>query len=237
MSIDLLKVKERKSTILNLKKDTGLENQAAQVILALDYSGSMSNLYRNGSVQEVVERILPLGLAFDDNQAVDFYLFEDDYTKLPENITLKNVDGYIKEKVLGNYTMGGTSYAPVLEAIYDDFVKTKGGFFGLGGKVTTMELPVYIIFITDGENSDKDDTREIVRKMSNAGFFIQFIGIGNESFNFLSKLDDLSGRLIDNANFFKVPNLQTVSDDDLYRLLMKEFPLWVKQAKSKELIA
>ena len=34
----------------------------------MDYSGSMSTLYRDGIVQELVERLFPLALEFDDNE-------------------------------------------------------------------------------------------------------------------------------------------------------------------------
>lgn len=234
--IDLLKAKERKTAVLDLKKSKGIEGQKAQVVFAMDYSGSMGSLYANGTVQDTVERILPLSLAFDDNGEIDFYLFESHYVKVPENITLKNLDGYINNKVLGKYQMGGTNYSPVLKAIYKDFKKKSGGFLGFGGKDEKMDEPVYIIFMTDGENFDHSETEEIVREMSNAGFFIQFVGIGNESFRFLSKLDDLKGRKIDNANFFKCPNISRTTDNELYSLLMAEFPDWTKQARNLNLI-
>ncbi len=231
-----MKVKERKTAVLNLKKEIGIEGQKATVVLAMDYSGSMGTLYANGTVQDTVERILPLGLAMDDNGEVDFYLFDDGYTRVPDNITLKNLDGYINNKVLGKYEMGGTNYAPVLKAIYKDFVKKSGGFLGMGGTVAKMDSPVYIIFITDGNNFDKAATEEIVIEMSKAGFFIQFVGIGSEAFNFLTKLDDLKGRTIDNANFFKCPNVNRITDEELYKLLMAEFPSWLKQAKQLNFI-
>lgn len=234
MSLDLIKIKERKEEVLDLKKKSGLETQKAQVILALDYSGSMGGLYRDGTVQEVVEKILPFGLAFDDNGEVDFYLFENGSKKMPENITLKNLDGYINNKVMDKYSMGGTKYAPVLKQIHKDFSARKG-LFGFGAS-STMDEPVYVIFITDGENSDHSATESIVREMSNSGFFIQFIGIGSERFNFLDRLDNLSGRKLDNANFFKVSNIRTESDSNLYSSLMDEFPGWVTEARKLSLI-
>lgn len=237
MSIDLQKIELRKNSVIDLKKNSGLgADSKAQVYLALDYSGSMSELYRNGTVQDVVERVLPFGLAFDDNGEVDFHLFENGQRKLPENITLQNVDNYIPNKVLGKYPMGGTNYAPVLEAIYNEVANvSKGGFFSKTS-VQKMKQPVYIIFITDGNNFDKFQTEAIIRKMSETGIFVQFIGIGRERFEFLDKLDDLSGRKIDNVNFFKVDNIRTISDQDLYNGLMAEYPGWVKLAKEHQLI-
>lgn len=226
MPLDTFKLTERKTAILNLKKEKGIENQKAQVVLCLDYSGSMGTLYADGTVQDTVERILPLGLAFDDNNEVDFYIFEDGITKIPDTINLKNLDGYINNKVIGKYRMGGTNYAPAINRIVKDF--SNRGFLG-GSK--TMDLPVYVIFITDGENWDKPEAEKAIIEASKVGIFFQFMGIGHEHFNFLAKLDNLSGREVDNANFFKVPNLQRCTDEELYSLLMTEFPSWIPQSR------
>jgi hypothetical protein len=243
----------RKEKVLDLKKSKGIEGQKAEVVLALDYSYSMETLYQKGHVQTLTERLLPIGMAFDDNQEVDFYLFQNNQVKLPENLTVQNIPGYINNKVIGKYSMGGTQYAPVLRAILNQFavqdgvetteIKTKKGFFGgtKTEKVTVpkfkkKEYPTYVIFITDGDNSDKEETERVVREMSRAGIFIQFVGIGSASFPFLEKLDDLDGRFIDNANFFTVGELSSKTDDQLYGLLLNEFPQYVKEARTKGLI-
>ncbi len=226
MALDTFKLTERKAAIVNLKKEKGIENQKAQVVLCLDYSGSMGHLYANGTVQDTVERILPLGLAFDDNNEVDFYIFENGIIKLPDTINLKNLDGYINNKVLGKYEMGGTNYAPAINRIVKDFVKT-----GLFGGSKTMDLPVYVIFITDGENFDKPEAEKAIVDASKHGIFFQFMGIGQEQFHFLTRLDTMPGREVDNANFFRVPNLQRCTDNELYSLLMTEFPAWIPLAK------
>ena len=189
MAINLEKINLQKEQVIDLKKKAGIGSRSqAQVVLALDFSGSMSTLYNNGTVQKTVERILPFGLAFDDNGEVDTYLFENRYNKVKQSVTLENAEYYVNDKILGKYEMGGTNYAPVLNAIYDDFKTSKsGGLFGLGGTEQPMEYPVYIIFITDGDNFDKPETENVIKKMSEKGFFIQFIGIGNAGFGFLEK--------------------------------------------------
>lgn len=248
----------RKELILNIAKNTALEGLTAQVVLALDFSGSMEHLYTNGKVQELVERILPLGLAFDDNDEVDFYLFHNGSIKLPENITRTNLNGYIRSKVLNKYSMGGTNYAPIINTIvtaYTGWVPAttapeKKGFFSklFGGNeeekkssvienlTKPLENPVYVIFITDGENIDKEAAEEAIRNASRYGIFFQFVGIGNERFQFLQKLDDLSGRRIDNANFCKINDVSSKSDEELYKLLLTEFPGWIPQAKAQNQI-
>ena len=196
MAINLEKINLQKEQVIDLKKKAGIGSRSqAQVVLALDFSGSMSTLYNNGTVQKTVERILPFGLAFDDNGEVDTYLFENRYNKVKQSVTLENAENYVNDKILGKYEMGGTNYAPVLNAIYDDFKPSKsGGLFGLGGTEQPMEYPVYIIFITFFYYFDKPKKKRANKKMSEKGFFIQFIGIGNAGFSFLEKLDDMGGR-------------------------------------------
>lgn len=66
--------------------------------------------------------------------------------------------------------------------------------------------------------------------------FWQFIGFGDDKFKFLRKLDDLPvprKRAVDNAAFFPAGlDPRTISDDDLYRSLMDEFPSWLTTVRA-----
>lgn len=233
------KLNLRKAGILNLKKTIGLDGQKASVVFVLDKSGSMSGLYNNGFVQRLTERILPLGLAFDDNGEVDFYIFHDKAFKHPKNITLSTVTQVIPE-VISKYGYEGTNYAPPIKMILDDFIgKKSSGIFGMGKSdrpSKKLEHPIYVIYITDGQNSDKSDTDSIIREASGHPIYFQFVGIGNASFSYLEKLDDLSGRVVDNAGFFQANDLERLSDDELYSKMLKEFPSFVKEVRSKNWI-
>ena len=55
-------------------------------------------------------------------------------------------------------------------------------------------------------------------------------------FRFLEALDNLPGRFVDNANFFSVEDPQAISDEQLYELLMTEYPGWLKLVKEKGMI-
>ena len=48
-----------------------LSNIISRVALVLDFSGSMELLYENGTVQSVIERIMPIAMQIDDNQELD----------------------------------------------------------------------------------------------------------------------------------------------------------------------
>lgn len=256
MSIDLKKKAEeklidlsKKATISLTKK--GLSDVTARVGLALDISGSMGQLYRSGMVQNTCERTLGLAMNFDDNGAADVFLFGiKDYAV--GEIQSRNFFEFVEREVTSKYKLEpGTQYAGVIRRIVDFYFpgaliekKTGGGFFGIGGKKELhldaskykKQEPVYILFVTDGNCSDSGDTEAVIQKASELGIFFQFVGVGNENFSFLKKLDDLKGRFIDNANFFAINNLARTSDEELYDKLLHEFPSWINEARSKQLI-
>lgn len=46
----------------------------------------------------------------------------------------------------------------------------------------------------------------------------------------------MDGRYIDNANFFSVSDINSMSDDDLYDKLFAEFPSWLKDSKVQDML-
>lgn len=234
MSIPQLNL--RKEKVLNLKKSVGLDGQLAYVCAVYDKSGSMEHLYKNGFVQRLTERVLPIGMAFDDNQSVDLFVFHTKSYQHKEPISTSNYTRIVSD-IMRDYDWDGTNYAPPINQILDQYSE-KGGWFGGGKrKAKKLKYPVYVLYFTDGANDDKRETEELLREASNHGIFFQFVGIGNARFDFLQKLDDLDGRFIDNADFFQANDLDSITDDQLYARLMTEFPEYVKQARAKGLIA
>lgn len=231
--LNMNKINERKAMVLDLTKKQGIENQKAQVVLCMDISGSMGGLYRNGYVQEVLERIVPIALQFDDNGELDLYLFSDYCKKHSKNVTLQNLENFISREIYGKYEMNGTEYARPMKMIKEEAVGG-GGFFSSAKK--KLKYPVYVVFITDGRNDDEYEAEKTIKEISHHGIFFQFVGIGKTSFPFLERLDNLQGRFIDNANFFKVPDLTSMADSDMYEKLLAEFPSWLKLAKEKNII-
>lgn len=236
----------------------GIGSQKARLIVAMDYSSSMARRYQNGQVQRTLERLLGLGLAMDDNGEVEMMIFNDNITNLPV-VTRNNIQDYVNREILqrGYNIEAGTKFAPILRSIRNSFggarigndtvayegkVGAVAGFFGMRKKVYSVKpvasfaYPIFIVIITDGENEDKHETEEELTILSNYGVFVQMVGLGNGSFSNLKKLDDLKHRLIDNANFFKAPDLDSVTDESFYKLINTEFPGWVPQARKEGLI-
>lgn len=206
-------------SLVNLSKSVGYDFSAlkSRVKLVIDFSGSMRSMYTSGKVQDVITRLLPLALKFDNDGELDCYLFSNGYKKVTP-CTKSNYKNFVAKELQETSAlyMGGTKYAPVLKAVHSEVI---------------TDIPDFIIFITDGDNSDKPETNDIIRKMSKDNCFVIFVGIGNENFDYLSKLDNLSGRPIDNTGFVKCADLERVSDDDLYSYLLSEYASWLKNPK------
>lgn len=224
MSIDLRK------RIIDLSKKAafaanqhGIEGQRAQVVLVLDISASMNALYKSGIIQRVIERILGLAVAFDDDGQIDLLLFGTNAYQLPP-VTLDEIDGYVERVILSQYKIReATNYAPPLRLLLDKY------------KAPQTD-PVFVIFLTDGGNADKPASAEAIRELSKQPVFVQFVGIGKEDFPFLKKLDELPGRLIDNAGFMHVNDLDTIKDAELYHRLLNEFPHWLIKAREQGIV-
>ena len=78
--IDMSKSAENLNNVLiDMSKGGKIDmtKHMARVALAMDYSGSMSNLFVNGSIQDVITRLLPIALKFDDNGELESWFFSD----------------------------------------------------------------------------------------------------------------------------------------------------------------
>ncbi|WP_296943927.1 VWA domain-containing protein [uncultured Massilia sp.] len=235
-----------KSAGVSLAK-VGLDGHRARVCLVLDISGSMRALYRDGLVQRFAERILALGCRFDDDGEIDVFLFGRDVHR-DEPMGLGNWSGYVGQVIDRHPLEGDTRYGAAMQAVRRHYFPDAGG--GERRQPLAAALPVYVMFVTDGGTSDKPLTERQLRWSSREPVFWQFMGIGkgkksksrllanfaDSDFPFLEKLDELDGRLVDNAGFFSVSSPDEHGDDALYDLLMEEYPGWLREARRHGLL-
>lgn len=221
IAIDMSKAKESLNTVLiDMSKGGKIDmtKHVARVALAMDYSGSMGDLFNNGEVQRTVSRLLPIALKFDDNGELESWLFSNGAKRL-KPVTDRNYTDYVDSVMKrSGMQMGGTNYSPVLGDIVDHYKN-----------VEPSDIPAFIIFITDGENYDASETNRIVRELSNYNMFVQFIGIGDESFKYLKSLDNLSGRKCDNTGFTAVRDMGRMTDDELYTEILRQYKNWLNE--------
>lgn len=77
----------------------------------------------------------------------------------------------------------------------------------------------------------------LITESSTKNLFWQFVGLGQANYGILEKLDDMTGRFIDNADFFALDDISKISDEELYDRLLTEFPGWIKEARAKGILA
>jgi len=223
--IVLSKIDLRKKIVeytLEKKKMTQL---SARVGIVLDMTGSMRTLYKNGTVQEVVERILAVASKFDDDGALDVWVYDHEFSRLP-TVTERDFISYVNTQILNNSNIHkyGRNNEP---RVMEDVIK----------KYTIEEessQPVFIIFINDG--GVVKPTKKVIVDSAILPIFWQFIGLGNSDFEVLKQLDTMEGRIVDNANFIHLSDISSVSDEVLYDQLLNEFPKWINDATKKRII-
>jgi len=217
-------------------KQTGIEHEIfGAVKFAPDISGSMSSLYSNKKVQEVLERLFVVALGLDDDGSMQVFPFSSKCEQLEKEVTIKNYEGFVDKEILKNrknYYFGGTDYTPMLDEVYKDFKNNnKSGLF-TKKKVT----PSLVLCIVDGDTSRQSKVKETIIELSKEPIFFIFFGIGNDSFRFLKDLDTMSGRYIDNAAFYNVNSIDSLSDKDLYDMIAEQYVEWFYQMKQRNKI-
>ena len=211
-----------KPLVFELKKKN-LETTVARVGLVLDISGSMVPRFKNGTVQSIVNKTLPLAVQFDDDGELDFWFYGTTARKM-DSVNLKNYTTAVPEdwKHL-MLDLGGRNNEPiVMRMVVDEYKDTK--------------IPAYVLFITDGGVNQKREIQNIITESSHLPIFWQFVGVGGKNYGILEKLDTMTGRYVDNAGFFALDDFKKVSNEELYARLLEEFPSWLEKIREKGMI-
>lgn len=207
---------------LELEK-RNLQNCVARVALVLDISGSMTGRYRDGTVQEIVNKTLPLAVQFDDDGELDLWYYGSRPKRMP-SVNMKNYTSAVPrnwERLMSSLGYGNTEPL-VMKEVLAEYKQSK--------------LPAYVLFITDGGVGSENAIKQVLIQASHEPIFWQFIGVGGSGYGVLERLDNMKGRYVDNANFFALDDFKRVSDAELYSRLLNEFPQWLKEIRQKRMI-
>ena len=243
----------RKAEVGRVLKLRKIESVSAQVGLAVDASGSMKSLYEGGTVQDVVERFLALGLSMDRDRKLDVWPFDTRTAAMPA-VTEADFAGYVGRVIRFREWGGGTLYLPPLRAAHgawfpaaepaaDPVAATGGGFlarlFGRGAPAAPPSPPpplaagaepCLLFVITDGDNQRDDEgpTRDFLEGLERARvpFYVTFVGIGSgATFRFVREVAEERG----NVGFLTVPDLGRIRDPELYeRVVTPELAGWLR---------
>ncbi|MBL7519174.1 VWA domain-containing protein [Frankia sp. CNm7] len=230
-ALSLEKVQRTAPGLVSLYKEAGVSlrkkgvsGQRAAVYLVMDHSGSMSGYYRNGTMQRLAEQVLGLSANLDDDGVVPLVFFSHE-VNLVDEIGLADYHGRI-ESLQAKLPWGGTNYVPAMRAVMEHHRANWNGH------------PAFVVFQTDGAPFDRRQATDLLRQTSNLPIFWQFVGFGQaRQLKFLSKLDTLAGRVVDNAGFFATGrDPRALTDAELYDQLLAEFPLWLSAARAAGIV-
>lgn len=217
----------RKREVHEVLLSKGADGQRARVVLVVDKTGSMQDLYKHKVIHRVVDRMVPVAVQLDDDGSLETYLYARSYLRLPDlrvedldtwaetHLHLKGIVGGVDYNAIGH----GNDEIPIMRAVLDDLRP--------GDRTPTL-----VLFFTDGGFSKRGEIAALVREASGLPAFWQFVGLGKAKYGVLERLDELDGRVVDNVGFFAVDDIERVDDAELYGRLLGEFPDWLREARA-----
>ncbi len=200
--------------------------ERARVVLVIDKTGSMHRLYRDKVVHRVVRRMIPVAVQLDDDGVLEPYLYAKSFLRLP-NVTVDQAESWSQTYLHVYGTHGGIDYKPIGAVnsevpIISEIMST----------LRPGDAPTLVLFFTDGGFSDKTKIARLMREAARLPVFWQFVGLGRADYGLLRSLDELDGRVVDNAGFFAVDDIDRIDDAELYSRLLGEFPTWLTAARA-----
>ncbi|WP_018640167.1 VWA domain-containing protein [Parafrankia elaeagni] len=223
MPMSMAKIEAGAPGLLSLAKDArsrlakqALDGEQAKVALCVDHSGSMRALYTKGVVQRLAERALALATQFDDDGAIDVFIFDTGAVHAGELRIADYIGGV--DRLRAGRRMGRTDYAAAMRLVREHF--------------PSDGLPVYVLFVTDGAPDSRTSAKEELVLASQRNIFYKFLGVGEGPFDFLRRLDDLRGRPVDNAHFVEPDDVEAIGDEEFFDLLLEEYPQWLTDARA-----
>jgi stress response protein SCP2 len=226
------KLNLQKRAVAKVLLHKGASNPVGRVVLVMDNTGSMSKRYKSGEVKRIIERMVPVATQLDSDGNLEAYAYAQRFVKLPD-VTVADADTWVDTYVHLHGRHGGIDFdaiggsnneIPIMEEV-------------IGTLDKTAAVPTLVLFFTDGGFHARAEITTLMRTASALPAFWQFIGVGKSSFGVLEKLDNLTGRLVDNAGFFVVENVDTLSDAALYELLLSEYPDWLRAARKARVLS
>lgn len=221
----------RKREVAKVLLDKGEPGVRARVVLVIDKTGSMSRQYSKKRIHEVVERMVPIAAQLDDDGTLEPYLYAEFFARLPD-ITVHEVEEWSSTYLHITGVHGGIDY------------KRIGGFNDerpiMGEIISSLApgaaTPTLVLFFTDGGFNNKKQISALMKEASKLPAFWQFVGLGKADYGVLERLDTMEGRTVDNAGFFSVDDIGKISDAELYRRLLSEFPDWLRAARAAGIV-
>ncbi|WP_326797004.1 VWA domain-containing protein [Streptomyces sp. NBC_01808] len=234
----------KEQVAISLRKH-GAADISARVIIVLDASGSMTRLYAQGVVADVVERMAAVAAELDDDGAMQAWTFASHPARLPDLLL-----GDLPEWLRLHVRVGQL-------ALFRPRKKRKGlengqidmrtvGIQNEEQKVIAEVRayvrenpapdPTLVLFFSDGGVYRNAEIERELREAVEEPIFWQFVGLGASDYGVLERFDSLGGRRVDNVGFFSVDDISGLPDPQLYDRLLSQFPGWITAARHARIL-
>lgn len=251
MALNLDLNKSAQALQLSLQKAGIITPPQVDLAFNLDVSGSFDDEHQDGLTNALMVRLVPWGMVFDPDKKLDVFTFSDGpgHVHHVGDVTPDTCDDYVRRKIIRKVPgyNGGTDYSYVIERNLEHFgwkptngtAPAKRGLFGGmfgGGKSAPNQSAEkrrsIVIHVTDGENSDKRRTEQVLAESEarKDGVYFLFLGVSNQNarFPFIDELGERFG----NVGFVGISNVGKwvqQSDEDINRALLgDELLVWLK---------
>ncbi|WGH21969.1 hypothetical protein SEA_TROGGLEHUMPER_88 [Rhodococcus phage Trogglehumper] len=214
--VDMVKKFDKAGVSLSKR---GLSGIRAEVVMLLDHSLSMHRDYENGTVQTLVERALGFALQVDGDGVVPVVRF--DSRVWPQvDVTLANYADIASSHLYHRNNMGSTNLAGALGEALE--------------AAKTTERPLFVIVITDGQPDNADAATKKVVELAKYPVFLKFLAI--QRVGYLETLDDMGGRLVDNADAKFIDDPAGMTDLAFAEAMTDEWDTWITAATTAGLL-
>jgi len=261
LQLNLEKLNEtKKSLTLCLAKAGITTPPVMELCFILDVSGSFVDAHQSHRSEPAItelllERLTPWGMLFDPDKKLDTIAFANSSEHVG-SVTEKNYTNFIAKNVVGCGPWdGGTQYAPALRQALQLFgylpeddapaTESKGFFSRLLGRKPAEAFKAnkrksLVLFVTDGENSDRSETSRLLAESEARGdqMYIIFLGVNKNvsQFNYIQSLaDKYSNVYFDHVGDYK--EFVNLPDDQLNeRLISQELLDWMKAPVAQDAV-
>jgi hypothetical protein len=196
-----------------------LDSRRFRVVLAVDASGSMKHLYRNGTVQRSLERMVAIADVLDDDGQMEVWFFGD-YPVRSAPVTVHTMLSYVDDNAAAKRKAEGGNYEPrVMREIVDWTLAEPSAH------------PTLVLFWSDGGVHAEKKIASCSWNPAGCPFSGCSSASARPTTACLARLDSVSGGVVDNAGFIPVDDIDRYPDDVMYGEIFGSFVRpWVDEA-------
>lgn len=234
--VDLIKkvgvsFEKKVNSAVNLNKNVSGPSRGVvwNVVGLLDESFSMDPFFYDGTVQEIVDRVLAWSASVDNDGLVPFGAFADRHV-WHGDVDLTNVNDVVRKNGWG--PTGMTNLAASLKAVLD-MVHSMGNAW--------QENPILLFIVTDGMPQDPELVKKYIRELSQYPVFIKVLRVGTDpgAKRFVEdELDNMTtGRLVDNVEAPDNGLYKGMPDDEFNAAMINDMDKYIVEATNAGLLS